>query len=385
MKVLLATDCYTFQTGGITAVVLALENGLREAGCQVKVLALSNSHRSYKEGESYYIRSFPFYDYPEHRAALALHDPLLDELTAWKPDIVHIHTEFSAALLAKAIAKKANCPVVMTTHTYFEYFIFGRFRHLPIVKQMAKTAGKTVYRQAEAVVVPSEKARSFPHLQPVADKVTVIPNGIYPERFQKAVRPDQRQALFRRWGLRDNGCTLVTVTRLSREKNIMEILAYFPDLLRKLPEAQLIIVGDGPDRKRLRHFCEKNHLTGHVRFTGRISPEEVYQYYDMGDVFVSASTFEVHSMSYLEAMASGLPLVCREDASLRGVLKNGENGYIYRNKREFIHAVSVILGSDAIRERMHQEALLQAERFSTRRFIERTLNLYHSVCEGPAH
>ncbi len=61
MKVLLATDCYTFQTGGVTNVVLSLESGLRRKGCEVKVLALSNTHKSYKEGESFYIRSSPFF------------------------------------------------------------------------------------------------------------------------------------------------------------------------------------------------------------------------------------------------------------------------------------------------------------------------------------
>lgn len=379
MKVLLATDCYIFQTGGVANVVLSLENGLRKKGCEVKVLALSNSHRSYKDGESYFIRSFRFYDYPEHRISFAFHDPLLEELTAWKPDIIHIHTEATAGMMAKAIARKTDTPVVMTTHTDFEYFIFGRFRGVWAVKMLARMWGKPTYRQAEKVIVPSEKARSFPHLQPVADRVAVIPNGIQLERYQKPVSPDEKSALFRQLGLRDNGCTLVMITRLSREKNVMEILRYFPPMLRALPEAQLVIVGEGPDRKRLEAFCARNRLTGHVRFTGRIPPEEVYRYYGMGEIFVSASTFELHSMSYLEAMACGLPLVCREDASLRGVLTDGENGLIYRNEREFIAAVSRILGEKTLREQMQKKALLQAEAASDRRFVERTLALYDAV------
>ena len=379
MKVLLATDCYIFQTGGVTNVVLSLENGLRKKGCEVKVLALSNSHRSYRDGESYFIRSFRFYDYPEHRISFAFHDPFLEELTEWKPDIIHIHTEATAGMMAKAIARKINAPVVMTTHTDFEYFIFGRFRGAWPVKMLAGAWGKRAYRQAEKVIVPSEKARTFPHLRPVADRVTVIPNGIQLERYQKPVSSDEKSALFRQCALQDNGCTLVMITRLSREKNVMEILRYFPSLLHALPKAQLVIVGEGPDRKRLEAFCAKSRLTGHVRFTGRIPPEEVYRYYGMGDIFVSASTFELHSMSYLEAMACGLPLVCREDASLRSVLTDGENGLIYRNEQEFIAAVFRILGENTLREQMRKKALLQAEASSDRRFVERTLALYDAV------
>ena len=382
MKVLLATDCYFFQTGGVTNVVLSLENGLRKNGCEVKVLALSNSHRSYKEGDSYYIRSLRFPDYPEHRISLAMRDPLLDELTAWEPDIIHIHTEASAGWMAKKIAREAKKPVVMTTHTDFEYFIFGRFRNAPVVKMLGKAWGKRAYRQAEAIVVPAEKARAFPHLQPFADRVTVIPNGIQLERYQIPVSSQEKSALFRRYGLTDNGHTLVMVTRLSKEKNIIEILCYFPALLRVLPDAQLMIVGEGPDHKRLESFCEKKGLNGCVRFTGRIPPDEVYQYYSMGNIFVSASTFELHSMSYLEAMACGLPLVCREDTSLIGVLENGENGFIYRTEQEYVDAVSQILGSDALRERMRAKALLQAEASGYERFVDRTLELYRSVCSA---
>ena len=85
-------------------------------------------------------------------------------------------------------------------------------------------------------------------------------------------------------------------------------------------------------------------------------------------------------MSSLEAMACGLPLVCREDPSLLGVLDDGENGLIYRNEQEFVSAVSRILESDTLRRQMRRKALLRAEETSDQRFVERTLALYQSVC-----
>ena len=380
MRILLATDCYIFQTGGITNVVLTLENGLRKIGQEVKVFALSNSFRSYRDGDRYFIRSLPFPDYPEHRVTLSAHDPFLKELAEWKPDVVHIHTEFTAGWLAKRIAQRSGAPVIMTTHTDFEYFIFGRFRNAPVVKKLAGIIGKRVYREAVTVIVPSEKARAFPHLAAVADKVKVISNGIALERYRKAVSSDERNALFRQAGFMDHGYTLVMVTRLSKEKNVIEILSYLTGLLQVLPEVQLLIVGDGPDRKRLESFCSRNRLDRHVHFAGRIPPEDVYRYYDMGELFVSASTFELHSMSYLEAMACGLPLVCREDPSLMGVLQNGDNGFIYRNEQEFIAGVCEILEDRSLREQMGSRSLHRAEMFSDQLFVEKTLGLYHSVC-----
>ena len=379
MKILMATDCYLFQTGGVTSVILALERGLRNAGHEVRVLALSNDGKSWRQGDAYFIRSHRFPDYPEHRFSLAFHDPLLQELAAWRPDLVHIHTEATAGWMAKALARKTGAPVIMTTHTDFEYFIFGRFRQAPPVQALGRAWGRLAYRQAQQIIVPAEKARKFPHLQPYADIVTVIPNGIRLEKYQRAVSPEEKAALFARCGLQDSGRTLITVSRLSREKNLLELLRFFPALLQALPGAQLIIVGEGPQRGKLESFCRKQGLEGQVRLTGRIPPEEVYQYYRMADLYVSASLFELHSMSLLEAMACGLPLLCREDDSLLGVLENGENGWIYHDESEFVRFAAETLTSPALHSRLSQECLRRAEQTDEDHFAWRTLALYEEV------
>ena len=165
----------------------------------------------------------------------------------------------------------------MTAHTDFAYFIFGRFRGDPILKKLFAIWGKHAYSLAKAVIVPSEKAAALPQLASTANRLTVIPSGIQLERYQRPVSSEQRAALFRRYGLADNGCTLVMVTRVSREKNIAEILRYFPALLRAIPQAQIIIVGEGPERRRLEAMAEKKVSPGmyasqaesiRTRFTG---------------------------------------------------------------------------------------------------------------------
>lgn len=380
MKVLIATDCYTFQTGGITNVVLSLEKGLRDRGHEVKVLALSNTGKSYRDGDSYYVGSLPFPDYPEHRFSLNLKDPLVSELIAWNPDIIHLHTEFTICRMAKYIARKTGTPIVMTTHTDFEYFNFGRFRNTAFVTWLGRSWGKGVYKEAVRVIVPAQKAAGFAHLLPHQDKVVVIPNGIMTERYRKPVSDDEKKALMEAAGFTDNGHTLVMVTRLSKEKNVIEILEYMPPLIKAVPDVQLLIVGDGPDRKRLEKFVLENGIKEHVHFEGRIDPDEVYKYYNLGNVFVSASLFELHSMSYLEAMSVGLPLVCREDMSLRGVLDDGVNGYIYETEQEFVEKTSKLLEDAELRGKMSRAAWAKADATDVSHFIDNTLALYDSVC-----
>lgn len=379
MKILIASDAYIHQTNGVTNAVVALEQELRKRGQDVRVLALANGRQSVRMENACLIRSVPTILYPDFRICLALRDPLLEELKAWKPDLIHLHTEGSVARLAYQIRRDTHAPVVVTTHTDYAKFFLGRLSGTGFVKGMAKLYGKLLYRRAAAVTVPSKKAAGLAMVQAAGSRVTVIPNGIPLERFQRPVSAADRSALLRQYGFADHGCTLVTVARISWEKNLMEILRYFPKLLKALPRAQLLIVGDGPARRRLEKFAARKGLSGHVRFTGRIDPEEVYRYYACGDVFVSASTFETQGLTYLEALACGLPLVCREDPALRNVLISGVNGCAYRSEEEFISGIARVTG-DALKWReMHEEALKSAENFGTASCAEQTLALYERV------
>jgi len=365
----------------VVTVLNTLVNGLRQLGYEVKVLAPANGRRSFQKGDDYFIRSVPAVYYPGERLCLIHRDPLLDELKSWKPDIVHFHTEGLIGRLAINIALESDASLVVTTHTDFAKYVFGCLNDLLPVRLACKAIAKFFYPYAKAIIVPSEKSRSFAWLQDYLDRVTVIPNGITLKRFQRTVSEQDRTALLRQCGFTENGCTLVMITRLSREKNIIEILRYFPSLLRVLPKAQLIIVGDGPDRKRLEKYSSRHKLSEHVFFTGRVPSEDVYRYYALGDVFVSASSFEVHSMTYLEAMACGLPMVCRKDMCLKNVLDHGFNGFIYETEQEFTDSVSKILTDRPLQKSMSANALERAEEYSDIDHVEHVAALYKKVAD----
>ena len=84
-------------------------------------------------------------------------------------------------------------------------------------------------------------------------------------------------------------------------------------------------------------------------------------------------------MTFLEAAAVGMPLVCRDDASHKGVLLHGRNGYRYKNRLEFVMAISRILEDDTLRENMRQTSLRVAEKYSFENFTKRTIELYEKI------
>lgn len=382
MKILIASDAYKKQTNGVTNMVVMLADELRARGYPVKVLALSDTHTSFQEGDDYYISSFSSPVYPDARQSFVLRNRYLRELKKWKPDIVHIHTEFSANRLAKQVAHATHTPCVMTSHTDYGKFIQPVLHSRALIRRLIKFWSYFAYHNAKVLTVPSEKGRDITRGYRLNCPVVVIPNGIRLEKFQRELPAEERAELFARYGLSDNGKVLVALSRLSKEKNLEEILSYMPALLEKDPEIQLMVVGDGPDKEHLEAYARELGLEKNVVFTGRIPPDEVYRYYRMGSLYVCASNFEVHSLTYLEAMSCALPLLCRDDPCLADVMMEGENGYSYRTEQEFIDHALNILHDPELHRTLSEGALRHSDQFSVRRYVDKTVELYEKIING---
>ena len=379
MKILIATDCYKFNTGGITASVLALCEGLRSMGHEVKVLSPSNDNRSFRDGDDYFIKSVPSFYYPGLRIASLSNNPLVEELKAWHPDIIHVQTEGSTYIISKRIMKHCNSSLVMTCHTDYAHFVFGRLRSLPPVKAFMCGMGKFLYKDAVKVIAPSEKAGDFAFLRSMKNRMSIIPNGLELEKYQKSLSQSEKRLLRQSFGIDDGTKVIVSVSRLSKEKNVSELIKAFPSIQKKIPCVKLLIVGDGPARNQLEKQTEKLNLNDSIIFTGRVPSEDVWRYYNIADIFVSASTFEVHSMSYLEALAQGLPLLCRADDALIGVLEHDQNGMIYHSREELSDFAYRILSDGQVRKNMGQKSLEKVKEFSSDAFAVSMMRLYEDA------
>ena len=377
MKILLSADAYaTTLTNGVTVVLKTLYDTYTSQGHEVRILTMSKDRDAHHEGDVYYLPSFNTPLYPDVRLSFVRHHAYLDELREWKPDIVHIHTEGPASKLSKSIARKSDAPVVMTWHTDYAKFAFHDHASMKAVEWSVKKLMRVVYRGADMITVPSYKAKALLDGYSLKNPNMVIPNGIVLGKFTKEETEAEKQELRRSLGLKDTDKLLVMISRLSAEKNIEEIVNYFPPVLKVEPDARLMIAGTGPDSKHLEQTAAKNGIADKVIFPGFVPHDETYKYYKLGAAFLSASTFEMHSLTYLEAMACGLPLICRDDPCLQGVLTNGENGYIYHDEQEFTDSVLKVIRDPELQKRMSEASLRISKEFSEQAFAERMLELY---------
>ena len=365
MKILLSADAYTTTlTNGVTVVVKTLYDTYTSQGHDVRILTMSGDRAAHHEGDVYYLPSFKTPLYPDVRLSFVRHHPFLDELKEWKPDMVHIHTEGPAGRLAKSIARRSDAPVIMTWHTDYAKFAFHDHSSMKAVEWSVKKLMARVYRGADMITVPSYKAKALLDGYNLKNPNMVIPNGIVLSRFTKELPAEEKEQMLRDMNISEDKKLLVIISRLSAEKNIEEIIRYFPALVKQDPKLHLIIVGTGPDKKHLEQTAVKMGVADNITFPGFVQHDLTYKYYKLGKVFLSASTFEMHSLTYLEAMASGLPLICRDDPCLKGVLTDGENGYIYRDEKEFTEKAMKLLEDESLRQKMADNSLRISKGFS---------------------
>lgn len=299
----------------------------------MKILTLSRNAASYREGEVYAIGSQDVGKiYPGARAAFFGGRRYVKELITWKPDIVHSQSEFTSFSYAKKIAKASGAALLHTYHTIYEDYTHYFSTNEALGKKAAALFTRKRLKHCDGVIVPTVKVENILKGYGVKQPIFCLPTGIVIEHFQEARR--ERLLYGSRTSLEP---VLVTVGRIAREKNLDEILHMLRSEQGK--RYHWLIVGDGPYRRELEAKVRSYGLSGRVTFTGMIPRGEVAKYYQLGDVFVSASCSETQGLTYVEALASGLPVVARKDDCLNGVVLNGYNGWQYENTQEFFQAL----------------------------------------------
>jgi len=338
MKILITTECYHPTINGVVTSVINLQDQLIKSGHDVKILTLAQSGESYIKDDVIYIASKPAQIiYPDARVSFVRRNQVIQMLDNWKPDIIHTQSEFSTFMIATKLAKKMDIPIIHTYHTIYEDYT----HYFSPVKKWGRKAVKAItnriLKHTECVIAPSEKVFNLLMNYGVNKEIKVIPTGIDLDKFHlvsKSTVSDIRKQL----GISDKAKILITVGRVAKEKNHEEIVEYFSRMNRK--DIKLVIVGDGPNRKDLETYVKALGIDERVVFTGMVAQELVGAYYQLGDIFISASKSETQGLTYIEALANGIPIICRKDPCLEGVVYKGINGYQYENYEEFKYQVN---------------------------------------------
>ena len=380
MKILITTDWYKPVINGVVTSVVTLKEQLERLGCEVRVVTLSGKGYAYREGDVYYLPSVDASRiYPGARAAFP---PCrgLGEILSWRPDLIHSQCEFSSFLVAKWI----GIPIVHTYHTVYEdythYFSAGK----PWGKQAAALFSRFILERTDRVIVPTKKVAGLLAGYGVDRPMEVIPTGIRTERFapvrsgsgakeQREERKRIRQSL----GIGEEKVMLLALGRLAKEKNLEELITFFGRLDE--PGMELVIAGDGPERKALEALAGQQKGRERIHFAGMIPFEETPAWYRAADLFVCASRSETQGITYLEALSAGLPVVCRKDECVEGIVRDGLNGYVYESRADFSLCCRLLAQDPGRRSLFGARAARTGMEYSAERFGERVLQAYEKT------
>ncbi len=226
-----------------------------------------------------------------------------------KPDIIHIHGMRPLEFLSPK-----PIPIAYTNHTsgYLKRIKKGGYR---ITKLMR------LFQRPDLFLAPSEELLEIP-FDIRAPKI-FIPNGVVAERFTRNAAA--RTKLRRELGYSDNDIVAI-VTRRLVEKNGVVFLAKATASIKN-PRLKLLLIGDGPEAETVGRHLEQN-FTGRYKMLGSLTHDAIVPYYSAADLTILPSLMEATSISCLEAMAAGLPVVATHVGGLPVLVQPHENGLL---------------------------------------------------------
>lgn len=219
------------------------------------------------------------------------------------------------------------------------------------------------------IIVPSKKVYNCRRRYLIGDNVVIIPTGIDLDRFSHT--PKQKRA--------DDKTVFLYVGRLSPEKNVDVLLRAFANINNR-ETAKLIIVGDGPSASSLRQLAEKLRITDQTVFTGEVPRSETIAYYNSADAFISASTTESQGLTFLEALASHLPVYAIRDEVIEELVEDGKNGFLCDSPAALTHRME-----ELCRTKNPPSQFKPLNGYSTQDYAQNVLALYQKVIADTAH
>ena len=383
MRIGIFTETYSPYISGLVTSEVMLKNALEKLGHEVYVVTanLENFHYIYDEKER--VLRIPGIPTGLYETRLTSFYPFkaMNIIKKWNLDVIHTQTEFAVGTFARVLGKQFEIPVVHTYHTMYEdyiQYITKGYLDAPskmLVQYLTKFyCDKTI----QELIVPTKKTYDLFKKKYKYDRnVHIIPTGIEIERFFKEnVDEAKVKELRTKLGYKASDVVILYLGRIGYEKNIDFLIKNYPPILKKCKNAKLLIVGDGPDLDKYKKMSEKQKTENNITFTGKVDWEDTKYYYNLADIFVTASDTETQGLTVVEALASSLPVVALDDEAFRNVVIDGLSGYLFKDKKDYVDRLLELINDKQLRVKMGGQGRINVEPYSSRYFAERVLDVY---------
>jgi phosphatidylinositol alpha 1,6-mannosyltransferase len=378
LRIALVASSYNYIRDGVALTLNRLVGYLERQGVEVLVFAPVGKEPALKhEGTLIAVPSFALPARPEYRFALGLPRQTVDQIKAFKPDLMHI--ALAPDLMgysALRTAQRLGIPVVASCHTRFETYL-KHYWYTTWAEGLLKAYMRHGYGACREVYVPSQSMMDALKADGIETTLKLWPRGVDTALFDPAKRSNDWRANL---GFSDSEFVVAFVSRLVREKELDTVVATVRRLENLGIAHGVMIVGDGPERVWLEGQLPQ------AKFTGFLTGEDLARAYASADAFLFPSETETFGNVTLEAMASGLPCVCADATGSRSLVVNDVTGYVVEPRRSdlFAERLASLARHPDLRQSMGEAGRRRALGFSWDETMARILGYYRALAGGAA-
>lgn len=382
MRILMLSDVYFPRVNGVSTSIRTFREQLTQLGHSVTLVAPAYPGCEPEPGTIRIGSHYLWLD-PEDRAMRP--GAVMQHAASFARDnfdVIHIQTPFIAHHTGVRLSRKLGIPAVASYHTLFEEYLYCYVPLLPKawMRASARSLARWQCGAVDSVIVPSSAMADTLRGYGVSPSMAIIPTGVEPSMFVRGEGWRFRE----RYGLEPWRPLLLYVGRVAHEKNIDFLLRMMARLRERLPDAVLVIAGEGPALKGLQRLAVELDIAENVLFLGYLARDgRLQDCYRAADGFVFASRTETQGLVLLEAMAQGTPVVSTAVMGTRDVLVEGRGVLIANEDEEDFAAKAYnVLANRELRSALGQEAWEYARNWNPRALAELLAEHYAAAVSG---
>jgi glycosyltransferase involved in cell wall biosynthesis len=340
----------------------------RAAGAEVRVYSPTGRKPAFEPaGDLVSVPSIAIPMRPDYRLALGLPRRIRRDVREFRPDIIHLSAPDPLGSAALKLARGLGVPVVASLHTLFDTYL--EYYALGFLRTFVRRRLAAFYGACDFVLAPTAAIADELRVRVLPARVRIWGRGVDSALFNPERRSEDWR---RRHGFEPGRPVIVFMGRIVMEKGLAVFAAAIERLEQHCGPVQVLVIGDGPARA---WFHEK--LTCAV-FTGFLSGEELATALASGDIFLNPSNTETFGNVNLEAMASGLAIVCADAPNTRALLQHGLSATLCApdDSAAFCDALEALIANPAERARLGGEARSQSAAYRWSDILAEVVGVY---------
>lgn len=308
------------------------------------------------------------------------------EMDSFKPDVIHINSEFVIGYFGLNYARHRKVPMVYTFHTLWEDYAANYIHFLPqsYSKKLAKEFIRFYLKRSDMIICPTERIQNVVKNYKIDRESKILPTGI-PNHIAE-IKKGQKQLfhnqLYKGFPLKKKKRILLYVGRVVKEKNLEFLFPVLDKVKKVFPDTMLVIVGGGPELEPLQKKATELKLSKNICFTGYQNRDDLAYFYKLADVFVFPSVTETQGLVTIEAMMTGLPVVAIGEMGTVDVMQGNNGGFMVKNDvTEFYEKVIELLSNKELHKQKCEEALAWSKKWSLPDLTNTLVEYYEEAIE----